>query len=272
MKLSAIILSRTISKDLFEMTSKCINTLISSEKNIETEVIVVESNKKYFESGFKYPEFVKVIVPEADFNFHKFLNIGISASSGDYIASCNNDLIFYEDWFSEILKVAEKNPKIRSFSPNGKNVANFQQDFEIGYKVRTHVFGWCFITKRDVFDQTGLLDETFDFNFADNDYALTLKKYNVQHAVVFRSNVEHLDPKEANIDKGDWYSLQQKAAAEKLKADPKYNSSTDKKALEDSLKFHKKWGNANKLYRKNKIADVLIRYHLGFLNKIILSL
>lgn len=272
MKLSAIILSRTISDVIFEMTMNGIDTLVGTEKDVEIEVIVVESNKDYFHSGFVYPEFVKVIVPEANFNFHQFLNIGIEVASGEYIALCNNDLIFYDNWFTEILKVAAKHPKIKSFSPNGNMRRDFTQDFELGYKVRTHVFGWCFIARREIFDTIGKLDETFDFNYADNDYALTLKKYNIRHAVVFASHVKHLDNREYKIDKGDWYQQQHEAAAKKLKNNPKFHTNEDKKGLEDSLKFYKKWGNATKLYRKNKLADLLIRYRLGFLNRIVLSL
>jgi len=275
MKLSAVILSRTNSQAVFEMTCECIQTLKDSEEHIEMEIIVVESNKDYERSDFRYPDFVKIIIPEAAFNFHRFLNIGMHASTGEYIAFCNNDLIFYDHWFTEILKVADQHPKIKSFSPNGNFTANFVSDFQTGYKVRTHVFGWCFITKRTVFKTTGDLDETFDFNYADNDYAMTLKKYNIMHAVVYKSKVKHLDPKEVNIDKGDWYQIQQEKAAKSIQELPDYvaaaDAFTDKKSLQDHLKFHTKWGSPKKLYRKNKIADFFIKYHLGFLNRWIMT-
>ena len=271
MKLSVIILARTISEALFEMTSDCINTLRDSEKSLDIEVILVESNKEYHTSGFAYPDDVKVIIPEAAFNFHKFLNIGLHSATGEYIAFCNNDLIFYDQWFTEILKVANQNPKIKSFSPNGNFTSNFVSDFQTGYKVRTHVFGWCFVAKRSVFNTIGDLDETFDFNYADNDYAMTLKKYNIRHAVVYKSKVKHLDPKEANIDKGDWYKIQQEKAAKSIEKLPDYiagaDSFADKKSLQDHLKFHAKWGSPKKLYRKNKIADLFIKFHLGLFNR-----
>lgn len=276
MKLSAVILSRTISQALFEMTCECIQTLKDSEKHIEIEIIIVESNQEYYQSEFRYPDFVKVIIPEQAFNFHKFLNIGMHASTGAYLAFCNNDLIFYDNWFTEILKVSNENPNIQSFSPNGNFTTDFVSDFQAGYKVRTHLFGWCFVAKRSVFNTIGDLDETFDFNYADNDYAMTLKKYNIRHAVVYKSKVKHLDPREMNIDKGDWYKIQQEKAAISIKKLPKYLSETeaftDKKSLNDYLKFHKKWGSPNRLYRKNKIADMLIRCHLGFLNRFLMPL
>ena len=274
MKLSAVILSRTISQTLFDMTRECIRTLKESEKHTDIEFIVVESNMDYLESEFNYPDFVKVIVPESAFNFHKFLNIGIQASTGDYIALCNNDLIFHNDWFTEILKVANQNPEIQSFSPNGHWLTDFTSDFQTGYKVRTHIFGWCIVTKRSIFNTIGYLDETFDFNYADNDYAMTLKKYNVMHAVVYKSKVKHLD--DIVIDKGDWYKTQQEIAAKAITELPDYvaeeNVQTDQKSFQDRLKFHSKWGSPKKLYRKNKIADLFIKYRLGFLNRFVMSL
>ena len=101
-------------------------------------------------------------------------------------------MIFYENWFSEILKVKAENPSIKSFSPFGNiNKINLVKSFELGYKVRTHINGWCIITNIEIFKEIGYLDETFDFNYADNDYAMTLKKNNIKHAVVYNSKVEH---------------------------------------------------------------------------------
>lgn len=266
MKLSAIILSRTASEALFEMTCKCISTLVDSEKNIATEVIVIESNKQYAESGFRYPEFVKVIIPEAEFNFHKFLNIGIKASSGNYIALCNNDLVFHENWFTEMLKVANENPKILSFSPIGNLSEKKEKKYEIGYKVMTHIKGWCLVAKKEVFKKTGLLDESFDFFYADNDYAMMLKSKNIPHALVYNSRVTHLEKKKTAQN-----STLDQAVIDKYKI-PKYLSQDkyrfvffSERNLSGFLKFHNKWGNPDFLYRKNKLADIFKSYGLGFL-------
>lgn len=280
MKLSAIILAMTATEELFNMTSICINSLMTSESATDMEIIIVESNKNYLNSKFKYPEFVTVIIPDASFNFHKFLNIGIKGSSGEYIALCNNDLIFYNHWFSEILKVINHNPSIKSFSPCGKiNDYSFTNTFELGYKVRTHVMGWCIVADREVFSQIGFLDETFDFWYADNDYAMTLKKYNIKHALVRTSKVEHLEKEQRRkkikgVDK--LYEIFQSTSDVNLGNLPQYVYTDeykwlleDKKGLIDHLKFHKKWGSPNLLYRKNRVADILIQYNFGFFNRLV---
>jgi GT2 family glycosyltransferase len=281
MKLSVIILSLTNTEELFKMISNCINSLVESESHISMEIIVVESNKNYSISGFEYPGFVKVIIPPDDFNFHKFLNIGIKASVGEYVALCNNDLIFYKNWFSEIMKISKEYPLIKSFSPSSKiDDYSFAKKMELGYKVRTHIMGWCIVVNREVFHKIGFLDEAFDFNYADNDYAMTLKKYNIKHAIVYTSKVEHLEREKRNEkseDEGVAYrKLQENVNFDLIKIpDYIYNRGyefllNDKKSLQDNIKFHKKWGNPNLLYRKNKIADLCIKLKIGFINKFIL--
>jgi len=40
----------------------------------------------------------------------------------------------------------------------------------------------------------------------------------------------------------------------------------------DFMKFHNKWGSVKVIYRKNKIADLLIKYHLGYFNRFFLKI
>lgn len=281
MELSVIILSYTITDGLFEMTSNCINSLLESETAIDVEVILVESNKNYFNSGFLYPEFVKVIVPDSDFNFHKFLNIGIKESKGELVALCNNDLIFYKNWFTQILKVSKKAPMIKSFSPSGKiGDFGFTEEFELGYKVRTHVLGWCLVVYKEVLEKLGYLDEAFNFGYADNDYAMTLKKFNIKHALVNSSKVEHLEREKSKENRkglSEGYKNLHDRVNLNLDKLPDYVLKKgneylleDKQVLDDYIKYHNKWGAPVLLHRKNKIVDLLIQYNLGFLNRLIL--
>jgi GT2 family glycosyltransferase len=272
MKLSAIILAMTTTEELFRMTSNCINSLIASENAIEMEIIIIESNKNYLNSSFRYPEFVTVMVPESDFNFHRFLNIGVKAAVGDYIALCNNDLVFHNNWFTEILKIKEENPSIKSFSPNGKiDDCSSSNKFEIGYKVQTHVKGWCIVANQEVFSSIGFLDETFDFYYADNDYAMSLKCNNIKHALVFNSYVTHLEKKcpssiEKHLEQKEDFIAKYKIPNYLLKEDYEWILE-DEKSLSGFLKFYDKWGAPNLVYRKNKIADILIKYKLGYFVK-----
>ncbi len=48
------------------------------------------------------------------------------------------------------------------------------------------------MVKRTIFSQIGMLDERFDFYYADNDYAMTLQKYGIKHGLIPRSEASHL--------------------------------------------------------------------------------
>lgn len=270
-KLSVVILSMTNNADFFKMTVNCIDSLLSAELEVSKEVIVVESNKNYYNSKWQYPDFVKVIVPDSNFNFHKFLNIGINASSGEFVALCNNDLIFHKDWFSEILKISNNNPEIKSFSPSEFFYDKpLYSNFEIGYKVRSQIKGWCLVAERRIFPQIGYLDELFDFYFADNDYAMTLMVNNVKHAVVYTSYVEHLEKQssgnilKSNPDKN--FMAKYKIPKYLLSENYRYIRENEK-SLVGFLKFYSKWGDPKWVYRKNRIAKILLKYHLGYFVK-----
>lgn len=267
-KLSVVILSMTNNAELFQMTLDCLESLLSSETEVSKEIIIVESNKNYASSQWQYPRFVKVIIPKSNFNFHKFLNIGIKASVGEFVALCNNDLKFHKNWFSEILKVSVDHPNIKSFSPSEIFYdKRLESNFEVGYKVQLHIKGWCLVVERSIFPRIDYLDELFDFYYADNDYSMTLMLHNIKHAIIYNSHVEHLEKKSSAI-------ILSKSADEEYLGKykiPKYLHSgeyqhiiANEKGLDGFLKFYSKWGNPKWMYRKNKIAKVLFKYNLGY--------
>ncbi len=274
MKLSTVILAKTSSSDLFQMTLNAIESLRDSEIEIEHEIIIVESNSNYRHEGFAFPQDIKVILPNEKFNFHKFLNYGIQRATGDFIALCNNDVIFYPNWFTEIDKVAQSNPQILSFSPSD-DLSSKETGFEIGYKVMTHIKGWCLVVKKDVFKTIKELDERFDFYFADNDYALTLIQYNIQHALVVASKVEHLAKRSTKVNNTNTinkdYLTNYTIPQYLYHCDYTYVLE-DELSLNGFLKYQDKWGTPNWIYKKKKIALLLMKYKLGFLNRFFLRL
>jgi GT2 family glycosyltransferase len=275
MTLSVIILSKTISDTIFDTTMNCIRSLQDSEnfKNNNLEILLIESNADYSES-YSYPKEVKVIIPAEEFGFHKFLNIGIKAAKNEFIALCNNDLIFNENWFSEIIKVAERRKDILSFSPiDPRNeLGKFKGDFLEGYKVTQQIKGWCLVCKRELFNIYGLLDDKFKFYYSDNDYALSLLFYNIKHVVVTNSKVVHLHKvttKDVSNNKDAFF--------EEISVDvkvPKYLYHknlrwilSDKRVLFDHLTYYKKWGNPNSTYRISRYALKLNKLHLNIVTK-----
>lgn len=282
MLFSAIILSNTKSQSIFDMTLHCIESMIEAEKensNIKFEVLLIESNKQIHDSPYKFPEYVKVIIPTEDFNFHAFLNIGIKAATGEFVGLFNNDLIFKKDWFTEILKVKQQHPKVQSFCPVDYDAKFTPKTFFegklylFGYKVRRHVVGWCIIAEKSMFDKTGLLDERFSFFYADDEYSLMLQKYGKKHVVVANSEVSHLESKvskELEKKKSTFFDdvvIPEKDIPKYIFTEQNRWMLERKKLLQGHIIFHKKWGSPKTVAIKSKIGRTFIKNGLGFLNK-----
>jgi GT2 family glycosyltransferase len=192
-----IMLSYAKNADLKNVTQQSIDTLLESEDRsiIHFNIIVLESNKSL--KPFIYSN-CKTIYPNQKFGYHKFLNIGISATNNPYLCLCNNDLIFHKNWASEILKAINVDHQLYSLSPacplyHKDIISSSDNLISYGYEKRSHITGWAIFVKRDIFNIIGKLDEHFKFWYCDDDYIETLKHYNIKHAIVYKSLVTHLE-------------------------------------------------------------------------------
>ena len=187
------IISYAKTPELQSVTKRGIDTLLLSEdeRQIKFNVFVVESNRdvNYNEYGS-----VTTIHPDIDFGYHKYLNIAVREGNAPYVVLCNNDLSYNKGWATEIIKQMEINPEILSASPFCPGVNDLllnSNDVVYGTTIRKELAGWCFFVQRKIFETIGEFDEQFTFWYADNDYSMTLKKYNVTHALVTKSIVNH---------------------------------------------------------------------------------
>lgn len=197
-KLSVIILSYAIDNDVYEVNCRCLDSLRASEEwqNGELEIVLIESNKK---NPYTYGSDVKVVIPNEKFNFHRFLNIGVNKSDGEFVALCNNDIVFEKNWWSAIMKVKKTNPKFMCFSPLDRSYPMMSEEvmpsskkYYIGWENKKHFAAWCFVWEKKVFDIVGKFDETFDFYSADDDELMTLRKYAISNVLVTASEVKHI--------------------------------------------------------------------------------
>lgn len=263
MTISVIILSKTTSIEEYKTTLNCLNSLLNSESSnkINFQIILIESYAKYIKLGIKYPEYVKVIVPNCNFNYNQFLNIGIKKSCGDFLVLCNNDIIFRKGWMTNILEIYYKHPKILSFCPIDLNnqltkSINHEKGFIKGYAIKIHVSGWCIVVKKEIFNFIGSLDESFDFYYADNDYVMTLRKNNLDHALVLSSEVSHIGGYSSShfrmiTTKTNEKQINYIVKFKKMFSSKYRNLPENPKMREGYLKFHDKWGSPNTILFKN---------------------
>lgn len=232
-----IILSLCNTPEAYQMNMNCLSSLIASEEKYHFNIFMVESNKDFL-IAWSYPfANVKLIFPDGEFNYNKYVNATLKLTKADFVCVCNNDLIFQRNWFSEIQSYAGDNRKVLSFSPNDPNSVHQQsaltrRRYSIGYRVRSEIVGWCLVMKRQALDLIYPLDETFDYYYQDNDYAYCLRKNNILHALVGTSIVNHIENMTSNNT-------------------PDFSYSTRGKS--DEIKFINKWGTYKSLSRKNRI-------------------
>jgi GT2 family glycosyltransferase len=275
-KFSLIVLSKTDTQSNFNMNLNCFNTFIESAKraNIDYELLLIESNK---ESKHNYHlKYLKIIKPEENFNFHKFLNIGVTNASGDFYILSNNDVVFNENWLSELIFVSNKKPKIESFSPFDKNSNKLPKQlienhtYIEGYEIQKHLTGWCLVIRKSVFKTIKKLDERFNFYYADNDYSMQLQKYNIRHALITKAIVHHLGK-----DNGD---LKKRILIANLpNRTPKYVIRenwtwvlNNPKMIEGLITFHDKWGSRRVIKMKLLIANFFLKLGLGYFNRFVI--
>jgi GT2 family glycosyltransferase len=225
-EIDVVIISYAKNLEFKKVTEDCVFSLLSSEEKINFNIFIIESNKD--EKFLKFNNFknIKIIYPASSFGYNKYLNVGISLGKSEFICLCNNDLIFKKGWASAMLNAMELDKSLLSASPYSTNPhkTKFKLDIcskiEYGYSIRRYLAGWCIFQKRKIYDIIGPLDEQFIFWYADNDYSKTLKKNNLNHALVLNSVVEHIESKTLNSE----------------------NLDSKKKFTKDQLKiFEKKW-------------------------------
>lgn len=218
-KLSVIILSYALDDDIYHLNKQAIETLLSSEvwPSGSLQIFLIESNK---ENPYQYPyPNVEVLIPNEKFGFHRFFNIGIEHTDGEYIAFCNNDIIFHKGWFSAIREVANSHRRFLCFSPiddsgdypkMSPEALPREKAFYKGWEHQKHFAPWCFVWKRKVFDITGPFDETVDFYGADCDEQNIMSRNALWSVVCTKSVVNHLAGQTAIVKqsgKGDKYRI-----------------------------------------------------------------
>lgn len=193
-EMDVVIISYAKNQECYDLTKKCLDSLITSEEDVKFNVFVVES-----EPGINWDHIdssIKTYPAPLPYGYHKFLNFGRKLGSAEFVALCNNDLIFYPKWASKIFQASDYNPDYLSFCPicpktQTKLGISINSPLIKGYNVRVHISGWCIVQKRSIYNIIGDLDENFIHWWSDNDYAETIKSKGVKHMLVPSSVVEH---------------------------------------------------------------------------------
>ena len=229
-KVDVVIVSWAKDPALLEVTRNGLTTLFSSETEVAFNAFVVESNPEISYNEFNIegkPARCFTIRPTGEFGYHKFLNIGVRASSSPWVVLCNSDLTYEKGWATAIIRAMQQFPQVLSASPwcpqtQGDNTQYLNNVYQ-GYQIRNELAGWCIFQQRKIYDIIGELDERFTFWYCDNDYAMELKTRGISHALVPASVVNH-----HHNYLGSTGSVLDSAEQERL-------------TTQQAAKFHQKW-------------------------------
>lgn len=166
---------------------ECLESVLKSE-DVSFEVIVVDnaSPDNSLSVLERYLDRVKLIASPVNGGFSAGNNIGIDASSGDYVCLLNNDTVVNPDTLATLLNYLKQNSSVGAVGPKLLNADGSPQytgsilghwQYKTG-KARKVGFlsGAAFMTRRSLLDQIGGLDENYFFYNEDLDLCKTILK------------------------------------------------------------------------------------------------
>lgn len=193
--------------EALDVLRRCVSSIIDKTSWPNYEVIIVENGSKS-SSLFEYYDYLTNTFDEFHvvkcelhngFDFSKLINSGSSAAKGDYLLLLNNDTeVITSDWIEEMMGLACR-PDVgcvgaKLLYPNNTvqhagvvtaggegpfHVNMYLGDSDPGYfetaslpHRMSSVTGACLLTKREVFDKLGGMDEAFPVDYNDVDYCL----------------------------------------------------------------------------------------------------
>jgi GT2 family glycosyltransferase len=190
MTVDVVIISLASTKALLKMTEAAIQSLHESEPLHDFNVIVVEGNKYVSYKG------ATTIHYSGDYNYNALLNLGTSYGKSDWVVWANNDLIFHEGWFTEILE-GNKQTSIESWGSLSPGYQHQEKGlkgdrFQIGTRIGIEMSGWCITLHRSVWERIGQLHTHVMHHYSDQVYLDQIAELGITHALATQSRVTHL--------------------------------------------------------------------------------
>lgn len=225
MELSIIIVNYNTEKELFH----CLSSITRSRINVDYEIIIVDNaSKKESLEKIKNTFNPHIIHNAKNIGFARAVNRGICHSRGKYILLLNPDTIVEQNTIQNLLNYIKEKKKAgcvapAAIYPNGKlqpsarSFPTYTRVFFGRQSLFTRLFpnnpitrsylllnidstkiqevdwvtGACLLTRRDILDKVGLLDERFFLYVEDADFCYRLKEYGYKVYYIPNARVIH---------------------------------------------------------------------------------
>ena len=205
--LDVIMLTNTANDEIYNMTSEAVNSLRSTDGLGDVNIILLESNKN---SKYRF-NVDKYIIPELDFNYNAYLNLGYEFCKGNYTCISNNDIIFSKTWWTKMKSAFEKHnldaasPKSTMPIQGHNNQSDYLKHFYtpdslVKIEIKTYSFaGWCLTMTAETRDWLFPLDEQFIHYHQDLDIMMRLQEKGIKHGFVAGSKMHHYGNKSSAL-------------------------------------------------------------------------
>ncbi len=211
--LSIIIVSYNVKR----LLKKCVDSIFRFQKELKFEVIVIDNHSSDQSTGMLKEDFTQVKLLENKWNlgFSAACNQGIKKSRGRFVLLLNPDTEFTPGGITEMIRFMEAHPRVGICGPQmidsqGKvhfscrSFPSYLTAISSGQSILNRLFpdnplskryllkgqdqsrkkevdwvsGSCLLTRREVFERIGLLDELFFMYVEDVDFCFRAKKTN----------------------------------------------------------------------------------------------
>jgi len=156
-------------------------------------IILVNNGDKSLQKSFAgYPN-LEFVQASKNLGWVGGLELGLQHSNSEYILFCNDDIFVPLAsclWLRAMLEVFNKLPNIGAVGPSSNYVSGKQNIF---HNIRTHLIkqnyliGFCFLTKRDILEEIGGLDNEFDM-YGD-DLELSIRLVDAGYELAIRNDI-----------------------------------------------------------------------------------
>lgn len=195
-------------KDYASTLRRCIDSIISLTTYPAYEIIVVENNSTEPETFAYYEELgrhgmIRVLNWEGEFNYSAINNFAVKTARGDYILLLNNDTeVITPDWLQEMLMFVQRKDVgaagamlyypddsiqhagvILGIGGVAGHAHKGMARGSYGYMSRAAIIqnysavtAACMLIRRNVWEEVGGLDESFEVAFNDVDMCMRIRK------------------------------------------------------------------------------------------------
>ena len=254
-------------RDHADDLKRCVESIINKSSYENYEILVIENNStapetfEYYESLKKLPN-VRLITYTGEFNYSRINNLGAGEARGKYLVLLNNDTeVVTRNWIEELLMYAQREDVgavgcmlyygdysiqhagivlgLGAHRTAGHTHYRLPKD-NLGYMGRlcyaqnvSAVTGACLMTKKELYDRAGGLDEELAVALNDVDFCLKLRKQGLLNVFTPYAELFHYESRSRGSDvEGTQDSAQARKNAKRYESECAYFREKWKEELE----------------------------------------